>query len=142
MLFRSNVNLDNNIVNFTDAVQHTIVPIDNAMNSLTWISFIMIVTLAFAILVENYYIRQHPVLFFVHLLIVVLGIVGAIYISNYYESLMTGNILSDTLMQFTASSYIVLFLPIWVAILGIFGIVLLVINMNRDSEISVKGSGI
>jgi hypothetical protein len=35
-----------------------------------------------------------------------------------------------------------LYLPLWVAVIGIFGIILLVINATRDPEIRVKGGGI
>ncbi len=138
-ILNASADLNTNIVNMTDVAQKTIVQINNAMSLLQWISFIMIVVLAFAILIENFYIRQHPILFFIHILIVIIGIVGAIYISNAYEDLLTGGILSSTLTSFNASTYLVLYLPIWVAMIGIFGIILLVINANRDPEIRVKG---
>ena len=131
--------LNTNIVNITDAAQKTIVPVNNAMNSLTWISFILIVCLAFGTLIENYYIREHPVLFFVHVMIVILGIIASIYISNFYEDFMNNSIFSSSLIQFTASSYVVLHLPYWVAVIGIFGLILLVINASRDPELRVGG---
>jgi len=131
--------IDSNVVNLTDATQKVVVPINSAMSALTWISFVMLVTLAFSTLVENYYIREHPVLIFFHIIVVVIGIIAAIYISNAYENFLTGGILSTTLMQFTASSYIALYLPLWVAVIGIFGLILLVINATRDPALSVKG---
>lgn len=137
-----NVHVDTNLVNFTDAVQKVVVPIDQAIDSLQWISFILIVTLAFAILIENYYIREHPVFFFVHIIIVLIGIVASVYVSNEYERLMTSGTLSNTLIGFKASSYILLYLPIWVAVIGIFGLILLVINANRDPELRVRKGGI
>jgi phosphoglycerol transferase MdoB-like AlkP superfamily enzyme len=136
------INIDTNIVNFSNAVNKVIVPIDNAVNSLQWISFILIVMLAFAILIENYYIREHPVFFFVHIIIVVIAIVASTYVSNNYSNLMQSGVLSSTLIGFKASSYIMLYLPLWVAVIGIFGIILLVINATRDPEIRVKGRGI
>ena len=131
--------VDNSVVNLTSAVQNVLVPVNNAMSALHYISFILIAMLAFSILIENFYIRRHPILFFVHILIVIIGIIAGIYISNAYETLMSGNILSNTLIGFKASSYIVLALPLWVAIIGIFGLILLVINAVRDPEI--RGGG-
>ena len=128
-------------VNISYAVQGTIVPLNNAMSSLHYISFILIFMLAFGILIENFYIRKHPVLFMVHILIVIIAIIGAIYISNDYESLLNSSmILSPTLQGFSASNNIALYLPYWVAIIGIFGLILLVINAVRDPEI--RGGGI
>jgi len=131
----NNINMQTNLFNFSDISQKTMGQVDAGMNSLTWISFILIVTLAFSILIENFYIREHPVMFFVHAIIVIVGIVGAIYVSNFYVGLLnSSNPLASTLMQFTASDYIVIYLPYWVAVIGIAGIVLLVINANRDPE--------
>lgn len=127
-----NIVVTSPIVNITDAVQKTIVPINSALVNLKWISFILIIMLGFAILLENFFIREHPALFFVHILVLILAIIGAIYISNEYQTLMSGNILSDTINSFNVSSYIVLWLPLWVAVIGIFGLILLMINMNRD----------
>jgi len=125
---------NNKIVNLTYAVQNTIVPLNNAMNALHYISFILITMLAFSILIENFYIRRHPILFVVHVLIVIIGVVAGVYVSNAYESLMSNNILSGTLIGFKASSYIALYLPLWVAVVGLIGLILLVINAVRDPE--------
>jgi len=51
------------------------------------------------------------------------------------QSRSSSNPLAPTLMTFTASDYIIIYLPLWVAVIGIFGIVLLVINANREPEI-------
>ena len=141
-LLSAGATVDNNVVNLTSAVQNVVVPINSAMNSLHWISFILIACLAFSILIENFYIRRHPVLFFVHLIIVIVGVVVSIYVSNAYETLLASGTLASTLGGFTASSYVALYLPLWVALIGIFGLVLLVINANRDPELSVRGAGI
>lgn len=130
-----NTQVDTNIVNLTDAAQKTIVQVNSAMSALHYISFILIFMLAFAILLENYFIRRHPLLFFVHVIVIILAVVGSVYISNAYEDLMTGNILSSTISGFTASSYVALYLPIWVSVIGVLGIILLMINSNRDPEL-------
>ena len=127
------------LVNLTDATQKVVVPINNAMSALHWISFILITVLAFSILLENFYVREHPVMFFVHLIVVIIGVVVSIYVSNAYEDLLGSGILASTLGGFTASSYVALWLPYWVAVIGIFGLVLLVINASRDPEMRVRG---
>jgi len=133
----STINTD--VVNLTYAAQSTVVHVNSAMNALTWISFVMIVTLALSILIECYYVREHPVLFFVHLMVWVLAIIGAIYVSNEYETLLGSGTLSSTLSQFTASSYVALYLPIWAGLIGFFGLILLLINATRDPTVLVKG---
>ena len=131
--------IDSSAINLTDATQKTIVPINIGMKSLTWISFLLITVLAFAILIENFFIRQHPILFFVHILIIFLGVIAAISISNFYEEFLNNPLLGGTLSTFTAASFIALNLPYWVAVIGIIGLILLVINASRDPEIKVSG---
>jgi hypothetical protein len=135
-----NIPAVNNVVNISSAATSVFVPVNNAMGYLPLISFILIVMNALVILVESYYIKQHPVLFIVHLFIVVLAVVASIYISNEYELLMNNNILSSTIINHTASSYLVLWLPYITAILGFFGFIIMLINFNRDPEL--RGVGI
>lgn len=127
--------------NISYAVQNVFVPVNSAMNSLHWISFVLLFALAFSIILECYYVRRHPILFFFHIIILILAIVSSIYISNYYETLMTSGILSSTLAGFTASSYLILYLPLWVAIIGIIGLIVMSISANRDTEMRNVGLG-
>lgn len=138
-LLNAGSSMNTDLFNLTQITEQVVVPLDNALNSLTWISFVMIVCLALSILIENFYIREHPVLFFVHVLIVILGIIGAIYISNAYQDLVNTPPLNSILSSFTMSNLVVLYLPLWVAVIGIFGLILLVINANRDPEMKVRG---
>lgn len=121
-------------VNISYAVQSVIVPVNSAMVSLHWISFVLLLSLAFAGIIESYYVRSHPVLFFYHVLIIILGVVGSVYIVNYYETLLQSGVLSSTLIGFTASSVLILNLPLWVALIGIIGLIVMGIAANRDPE--------
>ncbi|KKK85757.1 hypothetical protein LCGC14_2770100 [marine sediment metagenome] len=131
--------IDSSVVNLTDATQKTMVPINLGMRSLTWISFLLITVLAFGILVENFYIRQHPILFFVHILIIFLGIIAAISISNFYEIFLNDPLLGGTLSEFTAASFTALNLPYWVAVIGIIGLIFSILSITisvTSSEVS------
>jgi hypothetical protein len=118
----------------SDAVSKTITPVNNAMQGLTIISFILILSLGLGLIVEAYYIKRHPILFIVHLFIYIAAIIGSLYIANEYESLMGSGVLSNTLFHFKASSYLILNLPWVTAILGIIGIIIMFISLNRDPE--------
>lgn len=138
-LLTAGTSLSTNAVNLTDAVQKTIVPVNAAMSQLHWIAFAILFSLAFIVILECYFVRSNPVFFFIHILVIILGIIGSIYISNYYETLMTTGILAPTIMGFKAASNLVLYLPLWVAVIGIVGLIVMAISANRDPEMRRTG---
>ena len=89
------VAIDTSIVNFSSAVSQTVSPVNNAMSGLHLLSVCILLGLIMGMLIEAYYIRRHPILFVVHLLITILAIIASAYISNEYETLMTNNILGS-----------------------------------------------
>lgn len=131
----SKINIDTNIVNFTDAASKTIAPVNNAMSGLNYISFILIFMLILACLIENYYVRRHPIMIAIHLLIVILAVVSSLYISNQAESLLGNSIISSQISQQSGSVWILLNLPYIIAVIGLLGMFLMFINLNRDPEI-------
>jgi len=132
------INLDTNIVNLTAATEKTISPINNAMTGLNYISFILIIMLMVSSIIENYYVRKHPILMAVHLLFVIFGVIASIYISNTFESLLGNSILSSQLAQQSGSAFIILNLPYIIAVVGLIGFGVMFINLNRDPEMKAN----
>ncbi len=126
-------------IDIADAATKTFVPINAALGGLRVLSFVLLFSLAFGIIIESYLIRRHPVVWVVHWLITLMAIVGSLYIANEYEKLLESGILSATLQTFTASSNLILFLPLWVAVIGTIGGIILFININRDPELKTTG---
>jgi hypothetical protein len=79
-------------------------------------------------------------MFAVHLLITIVAVVGSIYISNSFESMMNNGVLSTNIQAHVGSSWIILNLPLVTSILGILGLVIMLINFNKDPEL--KGTSI
>lgn len=96
------------------------------------LSFVMILSMALSILITNFLIKAHPVFFLVHIMVTITAIIASVYLSNAYEDLLGSGTLSATLSEFTASSFILLNLPIWTAVIGIFGAVFLFMGIVRD----------
>lgn len=124
-----------NIVNISQAAINVFVPINQAMNYLTYISFILIIMLGLSILIENYYIKRHPIMFVIHFFITVSSVIGAIYISNSYETMMNNSVLASYIQAHVGSSWIILNLPYVTAILGIIGLIIMLTNFSRDPEL-------
>jgi hypothetical protein len=114
-----------NQVNISYAVSSVLAPVNNAMNGLNLLSVVILLGLILGIFIESYYVRKHPILFVIHLLIWIVSITASIYISNSYETLMTNDILGSYITQNTGASFISLNLPMITAIIGAIGIFLI-----------------
>jgi len=122
-------------INITQPAQQTFGQVNQGLASLRWLSLVIVVSMIISIMVSNFLVKAHPVFFIVYLLIVVVGIVLSVYLSNAYESILTSsNALTETLQSFTAMNFIMLHLPIWATIIGIMGAIFLFIGVTVDRE--------
>lgn len=103
----------------------------DSIQALRMVAIVYILALAVAIIIVGFLERKHPFLFFIYILIVLLGLLFAPTISNAYESLLASNIFDGELLTFTASNFILLNLPIVVLVVGILGAFGLFINLIR-----------
>lgn len=103
----------------------------DSIQSLKLVAITYILALGISIVIVGFLERKHPFLFFVYLLIVLLGIIFAPTISNAYEDLLLSGIFDGGLIEFTASNFILLNLPVFVLIIGGLGGIGLFINLVR-----------
>jgi hypothetical protein len=97
------------------------------------LAFVMIFISGISILITNFITKAHPVFFVVHLFITIAAVIGSVILSNTYEKLMNSGTIGATLTDFTAASFIMLNLPLWVVTIGIFGAIFLFAGILRDS---------
>jgi len=120
-------------ISISDAAHSTFGKVNPAQASgLHVLAFVMIFAMALSILITNFLVKANPAFFIVYLLVIIAGIIASVYISNQYESLMTDSILGATLIEFTGASFIMLYLPLWTTIIGIFGAIFLFAGILRD----------
>ncbi len=119
--------------NLTQITDDTFGKVNVSFQQLKWGSYLLILTLGISILVSNFLVKAHPVFFIPYILMVVAAVMVSIFISNGYESLLgTDQALAGTLLGFSGSNNILLNLPLWVAVIGIFGGIFLFIGIIRD----------
>lgn len=119
-------------VNISDAGMKTFGAINNSMPLLRTLSFAIIVAMAISIFISNFLVRAHPVFFVVYFLISAVAVIFSVYLSNAYETLLSGQAFSETLGGFSASNIILANLPIWTTIICLGGAIFLFIGMIRD----------
>lgn len=120
------------LYNITEANEATFGNLNQGIQFLTVIAFVIIIGLSLSILISNIFIRSHPFFYVLYILVAMIAVVFSVHISNAYEQLLTGNALSDTFQLFTGANFIMANLPIWITVIGLFGAIFLFINIPRD----------
>lgn len=121
-------------VNISAEADKTIGVVDKVQtDSLHSLAFIMIIMMGVTIFLTNFLVKSHPAFFIVYIMVIIGAIIASVYISNQYESLMSNDVLGTTLSEFTGASFIMLHLPLWVTVIGIFGAIFLFMGILRDS---------
>ncbi len=125
--------------NMTEAAEDTFGQVNDSMGTLRFMAFAIMFSMAVSILISNFLVKAHPAFFMLYVLMVVAAVIVAVPISNSYEALMQDPALGTTISSFTAGSNIMLYLPLWATILGLFGAIFLFMGVIRDRD---SGGGI
>jgi len=105
-----------------------------SIQALRMVSIVYILALGVAIVIVGFLERKYPFLFFVYILITLLGVIFAPTISNAYEELLETGIFGGELNNFGVSNFILLNLPVIVLVLGTLGAIGLFINLLRTGQ--------
>ncbi len=129
----TSINTGSSTINISDAAQKTFGQINPAQTKgLHTLAYVMIFIMGLSILVSNFLVKTHPAFFVVYLLIVIGAIISSVYISNQYESFLTNDVVGTTFAGFTGANFIMLYLPIWTTVIGLFGALFLFAGIMRD----------
>jgi hypothetical protein len=130
------VQVQNTTINMSLIGQQTFGQINTAEQKwLPIIAFIIIVCEALTILITNYYIKEHPLMFIPYVFVIAIAVVVSVYVSNVYQGFMYGNLpFSGYLLNMTMASYILIYLPIWTAVIGAFGAIFLMSRIIIDGD--------
>lgn len=106
----------------------------SSMKALRIVALSYLLAYAVGIMIIGFFERKHPVLFFVYIIITLIGVIFAPIISNAYEDLLNSGLFENELQNFTAINFIMLNLPTIVLIIGIVGAIGLFVNLLRTGE--------
>ncbi len=121
-------------VNISDAVSKTFVPVNTAQN--TWIpilGYVMLFSMALSILFSNFLVKAHPAFLIVYVLITIGAIIASVYLSNYYETFIQNPEFAESFQtRMKGGTFIILNLPYFVTVIGLFGAIFLLMGILRD----------
>lgn len=120
--------LDTSTVNVSDASSKSFSYLVNGMSNLKLISAIILIGYLIATLIMAYFSTKHPLWIFVYFLITLLLIIFSIAISNSYDTMRENTTINSIVSGFSIGNLIIAYLPYWVAIIGLLGILLSVVG--------------
>ncbi len=120
-------------VNVTDVINDTIGKLPTAYSSLRWITVMLIIGMAIAILVASFLVQERPVIFVLYLIVLIVAIVVSVPLSNAFETVYNTPFLASSFEGFWGATFIFLNLPYWVTAIGFLSAILMFVSMARAS---------
>lgn len=113
----------------------TLEPFQEGLEQTRWLPVAFFFGMVLFIIISGFLVRVSPFFFFLYIFVVVTAVIVTVPISNYYETFLSDPVLGTTAQSFTAANFIVLNLPVWIAVVGILGLIFLLINMRREDDV-------
>ena len=89
--------------------------------------FAVFIGIMFSVIVTSFLIRGHPIFMFFYFLFIVIGVILSVILADAYHDIIT-NTYADfgtTADDFTKTTHIIHYLPIYLTIIGIIGMIIM-----------------
>ena len=126
--------------NVTEVIDQTMGAVNNAYQSLYWIAIFLMVGMVISIFIGSYLVTTKPIFFIPYFFIVVIAIIIAVGLSNAYELIIKDPTLAGSFSGFIGANFIMSQLPIWIAIIGMVGGIIMFVRMG-SKEKEMYGGG-
>lgn len=122
--------------NVTEIINQTFDAVNRAYQSLYWISVFLIVGMVISIFIGSYLVTTKPIFFIPYIFIVIIAVIVSVGISNAYEMVINDPTMAETFAGFVGANFIMLKLPIWIAVIGIVGGIIMFVRMgSRENDL-------
>jgi len=122
--------------NTSQVIDQTMGKVNQAYNSLYWIAIFLMVGMVISIFIGSYLVTTRPIFFIPYIFIVIIAIIIAVGLSNAYEQVIQDPTLASTFAGFLGANFIMLKLPMWIAVIGIVGGIIMFVRMgSREAEL-------
>jgi len=119
-----------NNTNVTQILGDTITEMDAAFDHFRWIAIFFIFGYVLSIFVSAFLVRTHPAFFIAYVMMQIIALVVAVYLSNTYETLSANGTLQSTFLSFGGAHFIMLNLPIWSVVVGFLAGILMYMSLD------------
>lgn len=121
-------------VNMSETIDATMGVVDTTFKSLYWISIFLIIGMVISIFIGSYLVTTKPIFFIPYIFIVIIAVIVSVGISNAYESIVAEPTLQSTFVEFVGANFIMSKLPIWIAVIGFIGAIIMFSRLGSKEE--------
>lgn len=125
--------------NTTQIIDHTIGAVNRSYNALYWIAIFLIGGMIISIFIGSYLVTTKPIFFIPYIFILIIAIIIAVGLSNAYEQVISDPTLASTFAGFVGANFILLNLPVWIAVIGITGGIIMFVRMGSKEDQIYQG---
>ena len=127
---------DTNLIAAGDA---SFAPASRALNNLEWVSYTMMILMFLVFLIMCFYVRTYPFLLFVWIIIIVVLLFLALYLTVVYQDLAADPTLGGYYTSWENSDYVLRNLPVFILVAGIIGGIIMFMLSSREQEAEIGG---
>lgn len=120
--------------NASEVIDDTFGEVSNAYSNLHWITVMLILGMILGIIYGSYKVRTKPIYFLPYFLLTVIAIIVSAGMSNAYEEVLQTTILSSTFDTFSGANHFMLYLPVYITIIGMLGGIIMFISWSTRPE--------
>lgn len=117
--------ITNPSINQTNKTVTAFQDIEKVTNKFDYLIFGLFIALSLSLIITGYFIGGHPIFMFIYFIIVVIAVTISTVLSNSWEYITQLPIFSTTISSFPITNNLIIYLPIYVAVLGFIGIVIM-----------------
>jgi uncharacterized membrane protein len=127
--------------NTTEIIHNTMGKVNNTYQALYWISVFLMVGMIISIFIGSFLVTTKPIFFIPYIFILIIAIIVSAGLSNAYEQVIADPTLADTFSGFIGANFIMSQLPIWIAVIGIVGGIIMFVRMGSRENDLYGGGG-
>ena len=110
------------IFNESVAAQASLETMNTVSDKTDYIIFGIFMMLCLGILITGWFIGGHAILMFIYFIVIAIGVALSAIFSNIWEEISLMTIFGNTIDAFPLTNHLMLYLPIYISILGFVGI--------------------
>jgi len=103
-------------------------PIDNIQNHVNkfdMVIFMVFMGLILGMIITSWFVAGHPMFMFIYFIVIVIGAIISMGLSNAWGSVSEASIFGSTISQFPITNHIMGLLPMYVVVIGFIGITIM-----------------
>jgi len=98
---------------------------ESVNNRFDYVVFGVFMAFLLAVMITGWLIGGNPLFMFVYFIIIVVGVLLAVVFANTWETIANASVFGTTVMNFPVTNHLLLNFPIYAAVIGVLGLVVM-----------------